>query len=471
MKRMLLVLSLLLLLIVPALADQAEEIAQAIHPGYGISQRMDADGAALLVLTQGQQHTLLVMQGNVVTVDNPQALLPGDVLPSWSFTSDAVAWSYQRGSEVIRYHAELRDGLWGPVSVSVTSGESVRTVYTDGIALRQSTVTGSLRSEATPLPAPWLADCITLPQFAADALPLSLDTLPIEAFQAAADLLADSMTVLCGVTCPNGLLMLCDKPNHVSRVLVACVWNEASRGYRVTRSTAIMPACTAVPTASGLALIIGGCTYDISLTGDGCWGMVAMHLTDGDVTLNAQHLAVTGLPLQHALWGSNPWSDITAMDWQSLPRTYAEASGSVSPVGWAMVSNPDTQDTLHLRQQPDSKAYSLGRYYNGVPMRVISSNKDWIQVDIGGVTGWMMKRYVAQDYAMQLTASGMLTKHVSAAEGSVVTLYSDTRGDSKAAELAPGEKVLLLGCSGEQWYHVLVPELWIYGYIRMNCVK
>lgn len=471
MKRLLPLLLLLLLFALPALADTAEEIAMAIHPDSIVSQRMDADGATLMVLTQGAEHTLLMLEGRTVTVDNPHALLPGDVLPSWSFTSDAAAWSYRSGEELIRYRCEKIDGYWGDVSVTVTCPETARTVYVNGGCLRQVSITDGVRSEITPIPAPWLQGQTMLALFDVDALPLSLHMLPTEAYQPAADLLADGMQVLCGITCPSGLVMLCDKPNHVSRQLIACQWNEQQRGYQVTRSTPITIDCTAAPIANGLSLVIGSCAYDITLDALGNWGVTAMHLSGGDIHLNSEHLISAGDALQHALWGSHPWSDITCMDWQSLPHTYVEAAGCVNPSGWAMVNNPDTADRLHLRQRPDAKAYSLGRYYNGTPMRILSSSKDWLEVSIGGVTGWMMKDYVAQDYAMQQVPSSLPMKHITCADGETVSLYADQHAQQTSAVLNKGDRVLLLGYCSDSWYHVLAPEQWVYGYVSMEQVK
>ena len=68
-----------------------------------------------------------------------------------------------------------------------------------------------------------------------------------------------------------------------------------------------------------------------------------------------------------------------------------------------MVNNPNPADRLHLRVSPERGATSLGKFYNGTPVRVLEERGDWVQVEIGldgNLTGWMMKKYLAFGEAM-----------------------------------------------------------------------
>ena len=85
---------------------------------------------------------------------------------------------------------------------------------------------------------------------------------------------------------------------------------------------------------------------------------------------------------------------------EALPRTQEELLASFDREGWAVVNNPNPADRLHLRTAPDRSAPSLGKFYNGTPVTVHEEDASgkWCRVSIGtdgGLTGWMMKEYLA----------------------------------------------------------------------------
>ena len=79
----------------------------------------------------------------------------------------------------------------------------------------------------------------------------------------------------------------------------------------------------------------------------------------------------------------------------------------IDRTGWAVVSNPDPADRLHLRTKPDKGAESLGKFWNGTPVRVLEEQNGWCRVEIGTdghLTGWMMKQYLTFGEAMDSVA-------------------------------------------------------------------
>lgn len=84
-------------------------------------------------------------------------------------------------------------------------------------------------------------------------------------------------------------------------------------------------------------------------------------------------------------------------DLAALPGTREALAAALNRDGWAVVRNPDPADRLHLRVQPDRSAESLGKFYNGTPLRVLGQEGDWTRVALGtdGPEGWMMTRYLA----------------------------------------------------------------------------
>lgn len=59
-----------------------------------------------------------------------------------------------------------------------------------------------------------------------------------------------------------------------------------------------------------------------------------------------------------------------------------------------VVYNPRPQDRLHLRERPDTSAPSLGKYYTGVHVEVLSRQNGWAKVHIGNLNGYMMDEYL-----------------------------------------------------------------------------
>ena len=89
--------------------------------------------------------------------------------------------------------------------------------------------------------------------------------------------------------------------------------------------------------------------------------------------------------------------DPFADDLTTLPCTSEELTAQLDRTGLAVVCNPDPNDRLHLRTKPSREANSLGKFWNGTPVRVLNERDGWCQVEIGTdgrLTGWMLKKYL-----------------------------------------------------------------------------
>lgn len=81
----------------------------------------------------------------------------------------------------------------------------------------------------------------------------------------------------------------------------------------------------------------------------------------------------------------------------ALPSTLEELNARLDRTDLAVVCNPDPNDRLHLRTKPSREANSLGKFWNGTPVRVLGERDGWCQVEIGTdgrLTGWMLKKYL-----------------------------------------------------------------------------
>ena len=115
---------------------------------------------------------------------------------------------------------------------------------------------------------------------------------------------------------------------------------------------------------------------------DGTWG-VSMFMPDaGGMVFLEKHMVYDGISEVESSIGDHPWSDITFIDWASLPLTEAEALTQLDRSDWAVVNNPRREDRLHLRAAPDADAASYGKYYNRTPVRIRLSRRNDICTEL-----------------------------------------------------------------------------------------
>ena len=251
-------------------------------------------------------------------------------------------------------------------------------------------------------------------------------------------------------------------------VFVGCV-KSANGTWSLTESTPL-------PEGTGLGLenfthslrIPSGTYYDgvsVDPYADGTWGVSFILPNGGGMIHLRQHMVYDGIYEHEGAIGTHPWSDITVIDWSSLPTTEAEALAQLDTTGWAVVNNPDRADRLHLRASPDQEAASHGKYYNRTPVQIRKYGKDWCAVTVCGVEGYMMTRYLAFGTDMDSVNAAWpeLTRKEHLEE---VRLYESPRATSKYI-LHRLTDVKIMGVAGD-YYHVWLPDTEEYGYVHMD---
>ena len=211
----------------------------------------------------------------------------------------------------------------------------------------------------------------------------------------------------------NGLQYLARRPDG-EKVLVCAERNGA--GWALTVS-APLPENSVYGVENFIDTIdTGTANCEVQRMPDGKWGVRVVYdwsLGDwaslGGYWISFRGLSDIALPQGSPdyVYGSHPWSDITAIDWRALPSDPSMLLQQIDTAGWATVNNPNPADRLHLREEPDRASASLGKYYNGAPVRVLETKGDWTYVDILGETGWMMSRYLAFGEQMKKVSSAM----------------------------------------------------------------
>jgi len=201
---------------------------------------------------------------------------------------------------------------------------------------------------------------------------------------------------------------------------------------------------------------------------DGTWGVSMVMPNGGGMIFLKKHLIYDGLDEYEGYLGDHPWSDISVIDWTTLPKTESEALSHLERTGWAVVNNPDPADRLHLRASPDPDAASFGKYYNRTPVRIRKYGEEWCAVTVCGLEGYMMTKYLAFGEAMDavkyagpwLTWKEDLTAH---------RLYAAPRASSAftASTGEYGPSFYIMGVAGD-FYHVWLTNTEEYSYVRID---
>lgn len=163
-------------------------------------------------------------------------------------------------------------------------------------------------------------------------------------------------------------------------------------------------------------------------------------------------------------------SELFASNPAQLPDSVEALPAAMDKTGWAVVNNPNPADRLHLRVSPERGAASLGKFYNGTPVRVLEERGDWVQVEIGldgNLTGWMMKEYLAYGEAMDQVQPAWLEKFYRQESGPQL-LYPSAKEENP--QVLDTGSFQVVGVVEDDWYILLsdwgqtgyVPQSWLF---------
>ena len=100
------------------------------------------------------------------------------------------------------------------------------------------------------------------------------------------------------------------------------------------------------------------------------------------------------------IYGKSELLDLMKVPVGQWPTRQEEAVARLDTDAYAFVNNDNPKDRLHLREKPDRKAKSLGKFYNRTPVQILSWDGDWAHVRIGAgdanLEGYMMTRYLVR---------------------------------------------------------------------------
>jgi len=459
--------------------------------------------AAAVVLRQGDKGTLVVQKGKVI-FENPAAVdgcRPEDY--SVYLDTDTDLFFTCRDSETHwqeNYHFVYVQGQWllGDIyflqEETAEAGNDEVTVlwdYTAGLlddqVLRDTRLEDENENLLWEKQLPPLPDVLTeeerdLAHWSHQNGPLHawgyreryFDTTPVEVCRRVLDALKTD-TPYAAYTCVDGLIadetlqFVADRPDG-SRVLLCGSWEE-DLGWQFVESTPL-PAGTTMGIENMISCLnLGGARRGPSIQrfSDGTWGVYMLENGELPMLFMGQNwVSENGSPWEDegTYMGDHPWSDITVIDWTSLPSSLEEALRRLNSSRWATPNNSNPRDRLNLRERPDKASGSLGKYYNGTPVQVLEKGKEWTKVRVGPQVGYMMTRYLAfgeemrsvEPYNDMRFSSGLLTH--------VYWQVDQTARTKETVPTLPG--MMFIGVADGDWYLVWDYHANRFGRIRAD---
>jgi len=164
--------------------------------------------------------------------------------------------------------------------------------------------------------------------------------------------------------------------------------------------------------------------------------------------------------------GDHPWSDITRIDWNTLPFSYEEIIAQLDSSRWARVNIPD--GILNLHVQPDQTSAALGSYYSGAPVHILEDKGEWAYVAILGLEGWMQTAFLA--VGAEMVNAEYRGPWLSSVDGGAM-LHEQPLKDSPCLYIVDNSwtaAFYVIGKYNEEWYHVWCCNDDTSGYIHKD---
>lgn len=404
-------------------------------------------------------------------------------------TDETLFWTYSPDEATTEsYHAVRQDGQWrvaGMMSSEIHANGNISEYhlsYSDG-RLQYSTYfcdenENILESdEYEPVPAAWVDGLLPLISYDDARFPkpnqyYTHSWLSEEATAKAAAELFPEDTFLGGCAERDHLAFFLERPN--GEKIIACCRFDENKGWRITRSTPLPSDTTYGFENFSSSLVIGDLLVNVGPVDENTFGVTYIYNTADNVSGTCmfslgRNWITDEVPNGYDnRFGDHPWGDIAVIDWNSLPHTMEEALETLDTSGWAVVNNPDPADRLHLRVKPERGAKSLGKYYNGTPVRILEKKGDWVRADIFGITGWMMKDYLAFGAAGHAVEAAFPARMPVEHQVDHFVYAQPEEAQPVFNSRHQQHSLVVLGIVGDEWYHVWFPQNGMSGYVLQS---
>lgn len=487
-----------------SLPEAVKSLCQKHYPGHAVTRHSgfgdERKGQWALVLTKDEQHVLVVVEKEKdepayrFTVENPNAFMPGDSQPNVLIDTggDALFISFRKDEYDWNFGAQKNRGEWGNVDLILrTSYPELDTYYEwlmfmkDGLLFSENLQTDGndntlYRYHYPPIPMPKTRDRQHVSNYRWQDYPksppllLDSDGQPDQDVQAA--LIPRGWALISSEINPGGIYVLGKDEQRNTRLLIKR-WqgdpDDFSSGSYSDTISAPLPEgvrLQAQVLGCGLSLYQDKDNRAFSFAWDleGVWRLSFVMAQDW-YEVNPRFLYHPATPDETYYFGDLPFSDIRTIDLSMIPDTFEGAKSMLDQSTWAKVNNPDPKDRLHLRSKPQRNADSLGKFYNGTPVKALERRGEWVKVQIAHLTGWMMSKYLAfgKDMNHVQPAFSWMTG-LESLENKLMPLYA--RPDEKSPvttlqNIIYGQLYWIIGVVEEDWFFVYFYREGIGGYI------
>ena len=491
----------LLCLILPLAALAAElpagvsAMIKAKYPGYTVAAQAGGgntdQGQLAMVLSKDGHNVLCIAEkatgdtAYAFNVETDTALRQGDDIPDLLIDSagDVLFYTYHDPYYDYRYHAEkTRDG-WGNVDITRISTEDrhedMLSLQGDHLLIGKMILDENdnllYRDVPMPLYTPWLTSAFRLQTFDIEAW--NMDDYSDIYTKSAQSILGDGYTVSEAKAIPDALLAIAVDLQGGRYLFILQIQPDDS--YSITQSTAlpdgVIPDLFHSWSTVGIQVYphadsqSGDVYYSFKHRADGRWTLFSVMSNNGIFS----YLAF-GLTYDLDIWlvGDYPAVELTTVDWSALPVSLAQAEKTLDQSGWARVISDKPENRLHLRTAPNTNAASLGKYYQGTPVRVLGQSGDWTEVDVFGVHGYMMTRWLAFGADMNNVEIATLWRtYKSDALAAGIPVFASPSDSAPFTTLTDAfiqPDPYIIGVIGDEWFHIVFPETGLSGYIRQD---
>lgn len=304
-----------------------------------------------------------------------------DLYPGYTLR---VYYSYNTGTEASASYTRVEDGLLHIRRVSFKAGGEPRVMDCMPVPLSE-TLLARLKTEPfdTLIGADGQGEA-----FLTDD-PLDSSRIAFDGRILSSDIQRDALV----------LLMETETGGIAQRFVYVCEYDPQTGLYSMRRTQPLPPDVSLDLFHAGegeISFEWNGQRYQAAYSrrADGSWRLVwAGDYGPGGAIYSARWY---GLETEDGMCiGSFAGQELFSADLNSL---LSDPVSALNRSGWAVVHNPDPADRLHLRVSADRASASLGKFYSGTPVQVMSREGAWCHVRIGlgesALTGWMKAEYL-----------------------------------------------------------------------------
>lgn len=300
-------------------------------------------------------------------MENAHAVHEGEALPSLLIDTggDALFYTYHEGaSRSALYHAvKEADGTWSDVdTIYIENTQEWGAGVQDGylcysywLCDENGNVLDTFPYAPVPVSATFEAR-MPLDRFDIDAFPLVPGALNGEALGEVAGALLPEGDSLVAIDVQQEALILLTEDAAGERRISICAWNEDAGAYAMDTTRTLPKGSWLDTTHRGEGEIIvcwrtgqDECHYSFQRCDDAVrwslqWGMTPNGMGYFGAGENyVFHDDEGSGPTRNdgRYYGAHPWSDVTALDFTTLPHTFEKAFAQLDMRGYAVVNNPN----------------------------------------------------------------------------------------------------------------------------------